>query len=223
MSEHPPLESSDAPRSRRAGAGNLTTELHRLTSMIRELEEQLDRVIETNAELRRDLEQERSTRQERQAKVDDLRDRLERSEREAAANESISAEAARLHEERAEMAETVRDLRERLANAQDAARHQAKLVERYRAGHENGIDEVRSVEAQFERAMEMVAEAAAKVVMVQEERDAALGRMRLMEEHLRAAQQEQDDLLHEVEESRGALDEIRRSLSSAIDDAGPGG
>jgi chromosome segregation ATPase len=191
--------------------------------MIRELEEQLDRVIETNGVLRRELEQERKTRHELQGDVDDLRDRLERSEREAAANESLTAEIAQLHEERTRTSEVIRELREHLQAAEDQAMHHAKLVDRYRAAHETTIDEVRSVETQFERAMEMVAEAAAKVVMVEEERDALAGRLRLTEEQLRSSYREQDDVLREVDESRAALDEIRRSLSNALDEPGTPG
>lgn len=222
MSDPSPLDSSDGRPPRRPGTGNLADELHRLTSMIRELEEQLDRLIETNAELRRELENERQTRQGLQGNVDDLRDRLERSEREAAANESVASEIAHLQKERVRMAEVTRDLHKQHRSAADQAKHQANLVKRYRAGHENAVEEVRSVEAQFERAMEIVAEAAAKVVMVEEERDAVMGRLRLIEEELRASHQEQDDLLREVDESRAALDEIRRSLSSAIDEPGHG-
>ncbi|RLB48387.1 MAG: hypothetical protein DRJ42_23360 [Deltaproteobacteria bacterium] len=220
MADKSSFESREGSPSRRSGTGNLTNELHRLTSMIRELEEQLDRVIETNGELRREVQTERETRQDAQVTVNDLRDRLERSEREAAANESLAAEVGQLNQERTQAAELIRGLREKLEAAEDDVNHQTKLVSRYRVGHENAIEEVRSVEVQFERAMEMVAEAAAKVVMVQEERDAVTGRLRMIEEQLRASHQEQDDLLREVDDSRAALDDIRRSLSSAIDETG---
>lgn len=220
MSESAP---SDPVRTHPSGAtGNLTTELQRLTSMIRELEDQLDRLIEVNSGLRTDLEGERERGGRLSTTVDELRDRLVRSERENAASEGLEGEIQHLNEERRVMTEAARTRAEQLEIARAEATNQASLVTRYRAARDNALEDLRSVEAQFERAMALVAEKTAAVLMVREERDAFAKRLRLAEDQMRATHEDHDELLREVDESRAALDEIRRSLSDVVGEPSPG-
>jgi len=202
-----------------------------LTGMIRELEDQLDRMISANEALKQDLDDERRRRLALEQVVEDLREDLSRAESEAAGKESVIAELEHLSHERSRMAAQLRDLEERLGRADHDGRAQGALVERLKAARGDALEEVESVEAQFERAMQMVAEARAQLTIALEERDALEGRLELSDRKLAETTGERDALLSEVDQSRAALDDIRRSLTDVVmvsadalaDDAPPGG
>jgi chromosome segregation ATPase len=179
-----------------------------LARMIRELEAQLDRMFEINGSLERELEGERARRRELERKCDDLAEKLQRSEESALEREGLAAEASELGQERSRLVRTVEDQRRALAE-------HAATVERLRAGRADALDELHIVEAQFERAMELVNDLKARLAIVSEEHEALRGRMQLAEAKVVQAEQERDLLMAEVEESRAALEEIRRSLVDA--------
>jgi len=61
----------------------------------------------------------------------------------------------------------------------------------------------------------MVNDLETRLAVLNEEYDALKGRVNQAEQSLRQMETERDGLLAEVEESRGALEEIRRSLVDA--------
>ncbi len=88
-------------------------------------------------------------------------------------------------------------------------------IERLRAARGDALEEVKSVESQFERAMELVAYTKAQLAVMTEERDAQAARLRSAEQTTEQALEERKALEEEVAQSRAALDEIRRSLFDA--------
>ncbi len=63
--------------------------------------------------------------------------------------------------------------------------------------------------------MEMVSDVQTRLAVLSEERDALKGRLKVVGDSLHEIQEERDALLAEVDESRHALEEIRRSLADA--------
>jgi uncharacterized coiled-coil DUF342 family protein len=196
-------------------AGGLSREVHTLTTVIKQLEEQLDQMMAANDALRKDQEDERARNLTLQSKVDELHDRLQRSEKQVVDKENLVAEVKHLNLERARLGASERELGAKLADMEQQRDRELRLVERLRAAHVDAVDDVQSVEAQFERAMQLVAQTRAQLTIAGEERDQLGLRAKAQEAQVAQLRQERDALLAEVEQSRAALDEIRRSLVDA--------
>ena len=218
-SSQSPPDVADPPRGARTGAargeGSVSHEMRTLSDVIRNLEDQLDAMIASNDALKQELEQERERRLALEDQLAELRQRLRRAEQEAAGRENLSAEAQHANLERSRLATQLREAQEALEQEQRARRAERSASERLRAAREDTLEELASVESQFERAMGMVADAQAKLAIANEEREALEGRLQITEDRLRQAETERDYLLGEVEQSRAALDDIRRSLVDA--------
>lgn len=193
-------------------SASLSGEMQTLTTVIRDLEDQLDRMMATNEATKADLDEERKRSVSLQGRLDELQERLRRAEQELTETERLRAEVGHLHHERTRLAGLVRELTQKLEDAQQEQQQKSRLLERLRTARSDALEEVTSVEAQFERAMQLVAHLRAQLTVSTEERDTVVGRLKATEETQRLMQQERDALLTEVEQSRAALEEIRRSL-----------
>jgi chromosome segregation ATPase len=199
----------------RDDAGNLSSEMQTLGSVIKDLEGQLDRVMTLNEAVKQDLEDERQRRVVLEGRVAELEAELIAAQREIVGKENLAAEAGQLHQERTQLLASIRELNQQLAEARQQHERSQSLIERLRGSRADALEEVRSVESQFERAMQVVAQAKAELTVATEERDALGGRLRTTEERLGQVVRERDLLVAEVDESRALLDEIRRSLVDA--------
>jgi chromosome segregation ATPase len=208
-------ESLESPEERAAARSAVAKQMHTLTDVIRDLEDQLDRMMATNDALKQDLEQERKRRNELETKLESLKENLRRSEQEAIGKEGLSAEVSHLKQERARLSAAVRELTLEVEQREEELKRHSTLVNQLRTARGDTIEELGSVESQFERAMQMVAEAKAQILILNEERDALKGRVALTEDKYRQVLRERDALVDEVHESRAALDDISRSLSMA--------
>jgi uncharacterized coiled-coil DUF342 family protein len=180
--------------------------------VIKQLEEQLDQMVGTNEALRKDHLDERSRRTALEGKLEEMQAKLARAERQVADKDNLLAEVRHVNQERVRLAASARELGERLREIGEQRDAETRKVERLRKAHENAVDEVQSVEAQFERAMALVAQTQAKLTIACEERDQQGLRARTSEALLTELRQERDALVAEVEQSRAALEEIRQSL-----------
>jgi uncharacterized coiled-coil DUF342 family protein len=198
----------------------LSKEVHTLTSVIKQLEEQLDQMMATNETLRKDQQDELARRMTLETRVEELQEMLRRSERQAAEKDNLIGEVKHVNQERARLAASMRELGDRLKELTEQHDGDAKKIERLRAAHADALEEVQSVEAQFERAIQVVAQTRAQLSIALEERDQHSARARNGEALLAELRHERDSLVTEVEQSRAALDEIRQSL---IDEGLSGG
>ncbi len=210
-----PAENSKQGRSAPRDPGGLSREVQTLTTVIRQLEDQLDQMMASNDALRKDQEDERVRNLSLTNKVEELHERLRRSEQQAVERENLLAEVKQLNQERARMAAAAREHVAKLKDMEQQRESELRMVERLRLAHADATEEVQSVEAQFERAMQIVSQTKAQLTIAREERDQLLSRLRATETQLGQLRQERDALSAEVEQSRTALDEIRRSLVDA--------
>jgi chromosome segregation ATPase len=202
-----------------SGAGThagLPVEVQTFARMIQELEEQLDRMLATNDALAKDLADERARRATAEGTVEELEQRLRREERDADARENLRAEINHLTHERSKLIVTVREIDQKLSDAQRENQRQTALIERLRAARSDALEDVKTVEAQFEHAMRLVGDARAQLTVLKEERDALEGRVAVLEAKLAEVRQEREALVEEVDQSRDALDEVRRALADAL-------
>lgn len=214
----PPVAAADdrgADEQARSKPKHLSHEMQSLSGVIKNLEEQLDHMMASNDAYKRDLERERERCLSFERVVGDLRHRLVRSEQDAAGRDNLQAELTHVNHERARLETEGRELRDQLGSLQQERTEQDNLIKRLRAARADALEELQSVEAQFERAMRLVAEVRAQYALEAEERQAIAGRLSVTETRLRQAEDERDFLIQEVEQSRSALDEIRRSLVDA--------
>jgi chromosome segregation ATPase len=210
---------SAKPTASARGPAGLSKEVHTLTKVIKQLEEQLDQMMATNEALRKDLQDERARRLAVEEKADELHATLRRTERQAADKDNLLAEVKHVNQERARLGSSARELGEQVKRLVEQQEADAKKIERLRAAHMDALEEVQSVEAQFERAMQVIVQTRAQLSIACEERDQQSVRARSAEALLNELRQERDALVAEVEQSRAALDEIRQSLVDEVLDA----
>ena len=208
------LDPSASPLSASAGI-DLTAGMSALSSMIRDLEGQLDRMIDLNSALQEQLESERANRVATERQLEAAREQLGLREQDAATRENLASELSQLSHERTRIVERLRTLEAELEAQKGEGQARESLIRQLRAARADVLDEITSVESQFEHAMQMLAQMRSRVTVLQEERDAMGGRMRLTETKLLDLQHEREFLVREVDQSRAALDEIRRSLVEA--------
>lgn len=204
-------ESTDDSRSGALPHGSI----HALSKMMKDLEVQLDQMLAINGALEKDLENERARRIETKRKADDLAEQLIKAEWEAASKEDLLAEISHLKAERSQLSGATEKLKEELVSAERERDKYAKTVGRMRAGRSDALEEVQSVEAQFERAMEIVSDHKSRLTVLTEECDALRGRLKISADALVQTEEERDALISEVDESRVTLEDIRRSLVDA--------
>jgi chromosome segregation ATPase len=207
-----PISQPDA--SSRAKA-SLPGEMRTLTTMIGDLEDQLDRMLTSNEALKHDLEDERKRRLGLEKAVQELEELVRVGEQEIAGKDNLEAEINHLTNERSRLAASVQELTQKLGAAEREERSQANLLRRLRLTQSHAVEEVQTVETQFERAMQMLADLRAQLKVANEERDALGGQLKVTEDQLKEIKGERDALLSEADQSRLALDEIRRSLAEA--------
>jgi uncharacterized coiled-coil DUF342 family protein len=217
QSAHRPQSTSNGARRdpARGEQGGLSREVHTLTNVIKQLEEQLDEMLTANEALRKDLDDERSRRVDLQHKVDDLHERLRRSEQSATEHDGLLAEVELASQERSRLSVSLRESSEKLAELESQRKRDTQQIERLKVAHQDASDEVQTVEAQFERAMQMVARTKTQLSVACDERDQQIARTKSCQQLVSQLREERDALLSEVEQSRAALDEIRRSLVDA--------
>lgn len=206
-----PGDVSSKPAMAPRGTG-IAQEVRTLTTVIKQLEEQLDQMMAANEALRKDFQEERARRLAHEGSIDELNQKLRHAERVAADKENLLAEVKHVNQERVRLGTSTRELGERLREAIEQRDAEAQKVERLRVAHANAVEEVQSVEAQFERAMQVVAQTRAQLAIAVEERDQHALRAKTSEALLNELRNERDALVSEVEQSRSALDEIRQSL-----------
>src|SRR5690606_9244026 len=148
----------------------LPSEVQTFARMIGDLEEQLDRMLATNDALSKDLADERAKRVELEGTVTELEQRLRREERDADARESLRAEINHLAHERSKLIANVREISARVTEVEQENQRQAGVIERLRAARADALEDVKTVEAQFEHAMRLVADARAQLTVLKEER-----------------------------------------------------
>jgi chromosome segregation protein len=209
---------SNAASSPRRPAG-LSKEVHTLTTVIKQLEEQLDQMMVTNEALRKDLHDDRARRLALEEKVDAAHEQLRRSERQVADRDNLLAEVKHLNQERARLASSARALADQHKQLVEEQKAEARKIEQLRAAHGDAVEEVQSVEAQFENAMQVISQLRAQLSVACEERDQQIARAKNTEALLEELRHERDGLVAEVEQSRAALDEIRQSLFDQIQGA----
>ena len=104
-----------------------------------------------------------------------------------------------------------------LADSEKENRKLDRVSERMRAERDDSLEELQSVEAQFDRAMDIVADLRSRLATLGEERDALVARTKVVESQLQMVEEQRNSLKLEVDDSRKALDEIRRQVAEACD------
>lgn len=186
-----------------------------LSQMIKDLEKQLENMLEVNEALERDLEKEKKKTADIAEERDALKDQVKQTEEEIISFEDLRAEVGHLGNERSRLAAMIEELGQQLA---DAAQENMKLdrtAERMRVERDDAIEELQSVEVQFDRAMEMATDLKARVITLAEERDELVGQIKVAQSQLQMTEEQRDSLRSEVDESRKALEEIRREVADA--------
>lgn len=186
-----------------------------LSQMIKDLERQLENMLEVNEALERDLEWEKRKTLEVAQERDELKEQVRRYEEERISIEDLRAEIGHLEHERSRLAATVEEIGHQLAEAAQENTKLDKLVERMRLERDDAVEELQSVEVQFDRAMELVTDLKARVTTLAEERNEVVNQLKAAGSQLQMTEEQRDALRKEVDESRRALEEIRREVADA--------
>ncbi len=189
--------------------------VQRLSRMIKDMEGQLERMLEINGAIEKDLDEEKKKTARGQQERNKLLERLRRSDEENISLDDLRAEVGHLGQERSRLATTIEELSRQLAESEQENRKLNLLAERMRLERDDTLEELQSVEAQFDHSMEIVSDMKTRLVALAEEREAVVNRMKVMETQLRLTEEQRESLRAEVDESRDALEEIRRQVADA--------
>ncbi len=186
-----------------------------LSRMIKDLEKQLERTLSINEALEKDLEREKKATVRVEQERNRLEERVDQFEKDVSTLEDLRAEIGHLGHERARLAATIEGLGRQLAETEQENRKLDRLGERAGVERDDALEELQSVEMQFNRAMEMVDDLRSRVATFSEERESLVSRLKILETQLGLTEDQRDALKNEVEESSKALDEIRRQIVDA--------
>ena len=202
-------------KSKTAGAGS-HEKVQALSQMIKDLERQLDQLLEINeaVEKERDTERRLRTRAEQKATVG-VQEAQDRADRHALEAEALKAETLELEAERSRLASENERLKRALVKERTDEEDRRRLVEQLRASREDTLAELETLEAQFDQAMKIIAEQKTAASVLQEERKVMAARLKVLQERLNELEDENTMLTSESEESRRTLQVIRRSLTEA--------
>jgi chromosome segregation ATPase len=183
-----------------------------VAQMLRDLEAQLAKVMEVNATLEKELLEARAGVRKVERERDELAERLGRMEAEGGTLDDVRGELLALQRERRQLAERLEAAEEQARQAEDRLRQADLRIERMAAERDDALEEVQCLEIQFSRASTAVLELRQKYEDLIVQRDQLTARIRGLEGEVGAAAEERDELRLELEESRNAMEEIRRSL-----------
>jgi len=172
-------------------------------------------MLAVNGALERDLEKEKKKTADMVVERDQFKERAELLEEDLVSLEDLRAENGHLESERSRLVATIEEIGRQLA---DAAQENMKLdrsAERMRIERDDAVEELQSVEAQFDHAMEVATDLKDRVTTLAEERDELVERLKASGSQLKMTEEQRDSLRTEVDESRKALDEIRREVADA--------
>ncbi len=186
-----------------------------LSKMIKDLEKQLGKMLEVNEALEQDLGNERKKRAKVEKDHISVKEQLKRTEDENVSLQDLRVEIGHLGRERSRLASSIEELGRQLSDSEQEARKFERLSDRMRSERDDTIEELQSVEAQFDHAVEIIADLKTRVDTLAEERDAIVARLKVIDGQLEISEEQRDSLKKEVEESKEALDDIRRSVADA--------
>ena len=127
-----------------------------LSRMIKDLEKQLERTLSVNEALEKDLERAKKATIRVEQERNRLEERVDQFEKEISTFEDLRAEISHLGHERARLAATIEGLGRQLAETEQENRKLDQLGERRGIERDDALEELQSVEVQFNRAMELV-------------------------------------------------------------------
>jgi len=195
-----------------AAAHGLKDTVTGVAQMLHDLEAQLVRVMSVNETLEKELEQARAAAQAAGKERDELAARLARLQEKESVADDVRREVLHLQRERRVLAERVEQADARRAELEEKLRQQAQREQRLAAERDDAVEESRCLETQFGRALAAVAELRTRLEDMTLQRDQLSARLRVIEGDLGVATESNETLRLELEESKKAIEEIRRSI-----------
>lgn len=183
-----------------------------VAQMLRDLEAQLARVMAVNDRLEKELGETRAAARAVARERDELVERLGRTQDEGLTLDDVRGELVALQRERRELAERLDGVEDEARRLEAAGRHAQQALERMTAERDDAREEVRTLEAQFGRAMQAVAELRRRCEDLDGQRDQLTTRVRVLEGELALATEQAEALRLELEEANAAIEEIRQSI-----------
>ncbi|HEY3357054.1 MAG TPA: hypothetical protein VGQ83_27640 [Polyangia bacterium] len=183
-----------------------------VAQMLHDLEAQLVKVMSVNEALETELGAAREAARGAERQRGELADRLARLEQEGATVDDVRAEVLHLQRERRDMAERLDQAEDRRLKLESELRQRERDAERVAAERDDAVEEARCIEAQLGRAMQAVGELRGRVEDLTQQRDQLAGRIRVLEGELGVATESGEALRLELEESKRAIEDIRRSI-----------
>jgi chromosome segregation ATPase len=183
-----------------------------VAQMLHDLEAQLVRVMSVNEALEKELVETRGAGQVAAKERDELAARLARLQEEESVADEVRHEVLHLQRERRLVAERLEQAEARCAEGEEKLRRQEQGQQRLAAERDDAVEESRCLETQFGRAMAAVAELRARLDDLTLQRDQLTARVRALETDLGVATEAAEAARLELEESKRAIEEIRRSI-----------
>ncbi|HIJ67931.1 MAG TPA: hypothetical protein HPP81_05200 [Deltaproteobacteria bacterium] len=181
-------------------------------STIKNMEVQLERVLNINTHLERDLKASREMIGLLKTEKSQLEKTIAQLENEIPSKRELQIEIDHLVEERNAAQSTIRGMKVKLIDVQKTA---VQLQERLAAlGEEkqDAISEINFLEARFKTTVEKIKRCESEITLLKGEKLAQMEKMRSLEEELSDALTDKYKLFKELKESKDALAEIGSTL-----------
>lgn len=205
-------------RSTTGGSGSGGQDVHLRDSvagiydMVKDLEVQLNHMVSINEAADRDLEATRRSLRDIEKERDELLLQMERMKRDAQSSGDLREELRHMTRENERLIEQMRSS-ETKTEAWERRRDEMKSEAGEAEMEVTDLqEEVECLEAQISQAAEYIDTLRGDIMSIRDARQQQTRKMDLIEQRLQVVTEERDALRQELNESRSALEEIKRSI-----------
>ena len=193
-------------------AGQLSDSVKGLYEMVKDLEVQLNHMVSINEAAERDLEAARRSQRSLEKERGDLMRKIEKMELDAQSGADLKEELRHMTHENERVVEELRKATEDAARQKQQSTDSGSLIAQL---HKEGADlreEIECLEAQLSQATQYMQALREDSAKIREARERETRKVELVEQRLHVVTEERDALKQELNESRSALEEIKRSI-----------
>lgn len=194
-------------------AVDLEKTIHDMFAVIKNMEEQLERVLSINVLLEKELNDSKEMIAELTASKSQLEEKISRMEEEIPSKRELQIEIAHLIEERNSAQMSIHDLKSRLEKNRESLIQHQKQVGRLGEERKDAISEVDFLESRLNSAIQKIKEYESQINALRGENLAQTEKIKALDEELREALDEKYTLLKELKETKEAMSEIRSALA----------
>ena len=212
VGEKGPRRKAARPDAPAESDGPLRDSVKGLYDMVKDLEVQLNHMISINEAAERDLDAARRTHRALEKEKGELLRKIEKMELDAQSGADLREEARHMAQENERLVERLRAVEEELERQKGQRTDFGAVVAQLKKERSDLREEIECQEAQLLQATDYIKAVREELAKARESRERETRKVELIEQRLHVVAEERDALKRELNESRAALEEIKRSI-----------